>query len=52
MEGAMTNRNTHSTITPAALIGWMMERVYDLYIDSATYRMDSAMYRMAPTRKM
>ena len=41
----MTNRNTHSTITPAALIGWMMERVYDLYIDSA-------MYRMAPTRKM
>ena len=42
----MSNRtNTHSAISPAALIGWMMERVYEICIDSA-------MYRMAPTRKM
>jgi hypothetical protein len=45
MEGAMLNRNNHSAMSPAAFIGWMMERVYEICIDSA-------MYRMAPTRKL
>jgi hypothetical protein len=45
MEAAMSNPNTHSSHAQTSFIGRLMERVYDICIESA-------MYRMAPTRKM